>query len=164
MMRWYVVNTLPHQEARAECNLHRQGFGAWLPAFRKARRHARRIDSVVVPLFPSYLFVHLDIETARWRSINGTFGVVKLLCNGDAPQPVPDGLVDEIMRRRNGDGLVQLPSRQFAIGEALRVAVGPFADWVGLYEGMSGRDRVVLLLSMLGRKVKATVPVAGLAA
>jgi transcriptional antiterminator RfaH len=54
--------------------------------------------------------------------------------------------------------------RRYAVGEALRVAAGPFADLVGIYEGMSGRDRVVLLLDMLGRKVKATVPVAGLAA
>lgn len=164
MTRWYVVNTLPHQEARAECNLRRQGFDPWLPTFRKTRRHARKVDSVVVPLFPSYLFVRLDAQVARWRSINGTFGVVKLLCNGDAPEPVPDGLVDAILRRRDTRGLVQLPPRQFAVGEALRVDAGPFADLVGIYEGMSGRDRVVLLLDMLGRKVKATVPVDGLAA
>jgi transcriptional antiterminator RfaH len=164
MTRWYVANTLPHQEARAECNLRRQGFDAWLPLFRKARRHARRVDSVLVPLFPSYLFVRLDAAMERWRSINGTFGVVKLLCTGDVPQPVPDGLIVEIMRRRNAEGLVELPQQQFVVGEALRVAAGPFADLEGIFEGMSGRDRVVLLLTMLGRKVKATVPVAGLAA
>jgi transcriptional antiterminator RfaH len=164
MTRWYVVNTLPHQEARAECNLRRQGFDAWLPVFRKARRHARKADSVLVPLFPSYLFVRLDPAIERWRSINGTFGVAKLLCNGDMPQSVPEGFIDEIMRRRNADGLVQLPPRQFAVGQALRVAAGPFADLEGIFEGMSGRDRVVMLLTMLGRKVKTTVPVAGLAA
>jgi transcriptional antiterminator RfaH len=164
MIRWYAVHTLPHQEMRAECNLRRQGFDAWLPVFRKARRHARKVDSVVVPLFPTYLFVRLDTELERWRSINGTFGVVKLLCTGDVPQAVPDGLVDGIMRRQNADGFVQIPPRQFAVGEALRVAAGPFADLEGIYEGMSGRDRVVLLLNLLGRKVKATVPVAGLAA
>jgi transcriptional antiterminator RfaH len=159
-----VVHTLPHQETRAEQNLRRQGFAPWLPVFRKARRHARKVDSVVAPLFPSYLFVQLDPDVDRWRSINGTFGVVKLLCSGDVPRPVPDGLIDEIMRRRNADGFVQICSRQFAVGEALRVATGPFAELEGIYEGMSGRERVVLLLNMLGRKVKATVPVAGLAA
>jgi transcriptional antiterminator RfaH len=164
MMRWYVVNTLPHQELRALANLHRQGFAAWLPAFRKGRRHARRVDSVVTPLFPGYLFMHLDVATARWRSINGTFGVIKLLCHGELPAPVPTGLVDELLAKRDSEGLVRLPLRQFARGEAVRVAEGPFADLVGIYEGMSGRDRVVLLLSLLGREVKATVPMAGLAA
>lgn len=164
MTRWYVVSSQPHQEARAEVNLRRQGFDVWLPLLQKARRHARRVDRVLVPLFPGYLFVALDFGTARWRSINGTFGVVKLLCNGDVPQAVPDGLVDEIMSRRDAGGFVRLPARAFVVGQGLRVAEGPFADLEGIYEGMSGRDRVVLLLNMLGRKVRATVPLAGLAA
>lgn len=164
MTRWYVVNTQPHQEARAEINLRRQGFDVWLPCFQKVRRHARKVDTVVVPLFPSYLFVRLNTEIERWHSINSTLGVVRLLCNGDAPQAVPDGLIDEIMRRRDADGLVQLPPRRFVVGQALRVATGPFADLEGIFEGMSGRDRVILLLNMLGRKVRATVPSAGLAA
>jgi hypothetical protein len=36
---WYVVNTHPHQEARAEVNLRQQGYEAWLPAVAQ-RRHA----------------------------------------------------------------------------------------------------------------------------
>jgi transcriptional antiterminator RfaH len=164
MTRWYVVSTQPHQEARAVANLCRQGFDTWLPLLQRARRHARRVDRVIVPLFPGYLFVALDLGIARWRSINGTFGVVKLLCNGDMPQAVPDGLVDELMSRRDTNGFVRPPPKAFVVGQGLRVAEGPFADLEGIYEGMSGRDRVVLLLNMLGRKVKATVPLAGLAA
>jgi transcriptional antiterminator RfaH len=164
MKRWYVVNTQAQQEARAQMNLRRQGFEAWLPQFRRRRRHARRVDSVLAPLFPSYLFVRLDLEIERWRSINGTFGVVRLLCNGDSPLAVPEGLVEAIMRRRDESGSVVLPLRRLAVGEAVRVAFGPFADLEGLFQEMSGRDRVVLLFDLLGRKVRASVPVAGLAA
>ena len=164
MKRWHVVNTQPHQETRAEINLRRQGFDPWLPHFRRLRRHARRADRVLSPLFPGYLFVRLDADVERWRSINGTFGVVRLLCNGDAPMPVPDGLIDEIMARRDEDGAIVLPPRRFVIGEPVTVATGPFGDLEGLYEGMSGRDRVVLLFNLLGRSVRASVPLAGLAA
>jgi transcriptional antiterminator RfaH len=165
MKRWYVVNTQGQKEARAQMNLRRQGFEAWLPQFRRRRRHARRVDSVLAPLFPSYLFVRLDPEIDRWRSINGTFGVVRLLCNGNTtPLAVPDGLVEEIMRRCDESGAVVLPRRRLAVGEAVRVAFGPFADLEGLFQEMSGRDRVVLLFDMLGRKVRASVPVVGLAA
>ena len=164
MNRWYAVNTQPHQEARADENLRRQGFYSWLPQFRRLRRHARRTDHVLAPLFPGYLFVRLDPEIERWRSINGTFGVVRLLCNGDTPLAVPDGLVEEIMQRRDGSGIVVLPPRRIAVGEAVRIAVGPFADLEGLFQEMSGRDRVVLLFNLLGRKVRASVPLAGLAA
>ena len=80
MNRWYVVNTQSHQEARADENLRRQGFYSWLPRFRRPRKHARRTDYVSAPLFPGYLFVRLDPEAERWRSINGTFGVVASAC------------------------------------------------------------------------------------
>jgi transcriptional antiterminator RfaH len=164
MNRWYVVNTQPHQEAPAELNLRRQGFEVWLPRFRRARRHARRIDSVLAPLFPSYLFVRLDLSVQPWRAINGTFGVVRLLCSGDAPLSVPDGLVEQIMQRCDASDIVVLPRRPFAAGEVIRVGAGPFADFEGLFQTMSGRDRVVLLINMLGRKVRASVSLEELAA
>ena len=36
----------------------------------------------------------------------------------------------------------------------MRVSDGVFADCWGLVEGVSDRDRVVILLNMLGRKVR----------
>ena len=90
--------------------------------------------------------------------------VVRLLCNGDIPLAVPDGLVEEIMRRRDGSGIVVLPPRRVAVGKAVRVAVGAFADLEGLFQEMLGRYRVVLLFNLLGRKVRASVPLAALVA
>jgi transcriptional antiterminator RfaH len=164
MKHWYAVNTQPYQEARADENLRRQGFQAWLPRFRRVRKHARRIDHVLAPLFPGYLFVRLDAETERWRSINGTYGVIRLLCNGDVPLAVPDGLVEEIMQRRDESGLVVLPPRLLAVGETVKVAFGGFAELEGLVQEMPRRDRVILLLNLLGRKVRASVPLTDLAA
>ena len=58
-----------------EANLKRQGFEAFCPRFRKTRRHARRIDQVLAPVFPGYIFVHFDRERNQWRAVNGTHGV-----------------------------------------------------------------------------------------
>lgn len=164
MKRWYVVNTLPNQERRAEENLRRQGFEPWVPQLRKLRRHARRTDSVIVPLFPGYLFVSFDVESDRWRSVNGTFGVVRLLCNGETPMPVPEALIEALSARRDESGLIVLPARSFAEGETVRVLAGPFADLEGIFQATSGRDRVVLLFNLLGRQVRAKVPLNELAA
>jgi len=163
MKRWYVVHTQGRQEGRAEVNLRRQGFEAWLPLIRQTRRHARRLDRVLAPLFPRYLFVQLDLTRQAWRSINGTFGVVRLLCNGDTPLVVPAGLVEKIMRKCDGAGTVVGPLHPLVVGEAVKVAMGRF-DLEGLFETKSGQDRVVLLIKLLGREVRATVPLSGLAA
>ena len=164
MKRWYVVHTQSYQESRAELNLRRQGFEVWLPLTRRTRRHARRIDTILAPLFPRYLFVRLDLRSQTWRSINGTFGVVRLLCNGDMPLAVPEGLVEEMMQRRDESGTIVLMPRRFAVGDAVKVTTGPFADLEGLFQTVSGPDRVVLLVNLLGREVRARVPLRDLAA
>jgi transcriptional antiterminator RfaH len=163
MKRWYVVHTQARQEARAEANLRRQGFEAWLPLIRHARRHARRVDSTLAPLFPRYIFVQLDLTRQPWRSINGTFGVVRLLCNGDTPLVVPAGFVEEIMQRCDEAGTIIGPPHPLVVGEPVKVAMGRF-NLEGLFETRSGQDRVVLLIKLLGREVRASVPLKGLAA
>ena len=164
MQKWYVVHTQSGQEARAEVNLRRQGFEVWLPLCRRTRRHARRVETVLAPFFPRYLFVRLDLCKQMWRSINGTFGVVRLLCNGSAPVPVPEGLVEEMTQRRDQWGTITVSARQFTVGEAIKVACGPFADLEGLFQTASGKERVILLIKLLGREVRAEVPLRDLRA
>src|ERR1700720_2773321 len=81
--RWYVVQTHPHAESKASAHLRRQDFTVYLPYYLKQRRHARRIEKVRAPLFPGYLFVSIDTATQRWLSIDSTFGVTKLVRDGD---------------------------------------------------------------------------------
>lgn len=158
MERWYVAETHPHAEAKALWHLERQGFTAYLPQYAKLRRHARRTDEVRAPLFPRYLFVRIDVARAAWRAIRSTVGVARLVSQGDAPAPVPEGVVEEIRERENERGLV-LMAPHFRPGQKLRILTGAFADQVGLFECASDERRVVLLLEMLGRRLQVRVPV-----
>ena len=158
MARWFVAQTQARGEERARCNLERQGFRTYLPRYRRIRSHARRRDAVLAPLFPGYIFVEFDLDTAPWRSINGTFGVNHLVCHGDRPAPLPDGVVDAIAERENEEGLIVLQPRGFRNGETLRIVSGALADCQGFFERMADRDRVVLLLDLLGRKVRVRIP------
>jgi transcriptional antiterminator RfaH len=156
--RWYVVQTQPHAEWRAAQNLARQGFGSYLPRYLKRRRHARRIDMVARPLFPSYLFVAVDMTTQRWRVISSTFGISRLVCNGDEPAAVSDQVIMQMRSRENSDGLIQLNTgSRFAPGDSIRITDGVFSACLGLYEGMADHQRIAVLLDMLGRKVRVTI-------
>jgi transcriptional antiterminator RfaH len=160
MMRasWFVVQTQPNAESKAKRHLLNQGFTVYLPLYRRRVRHARRNEIVLRPLFPSYLFVQLDSEQQRWRSINGTIGVRRILSDGDAPRYVPDKIIDEIVARQDETGAVKLSPPIFAPGQAVRLLDGPFADVSGLFEEVRDQNRVVLLLSLLGRKVRVMAP------
>ena len=153
--RWYVVQAQPHGEGKAVWHLARQGFETYLPRYEKRRRHARRVETVAAPLFPRYLFVAIDRAAQRWRSIQSTIGVSRLVCNGDDPAAIADGVVDGLRRREDERGFVRLDSRpRFAIGEQVRVVDGIFASYLGLFDGISDGERVAVLLDLLGRKVR----------
>ena len=159
-MRWYVAHTRPQAERQAVEQLRRQGFDVYLPCYRKLRRHARRREVVRAPLFPRYLFVAIDLDVQRWRSINGTLGVSHLICQGDRPAPVPEGVVERLRAREDGEGCVSLASLAlFKRGARLRVLDGVFAGHSGVYERLTDAERVVLLLDLLGRRVKVTLPI-----
>jgi transcriptional antiterminator RfaH len=152
---WYVVQTQINAEAKAARNLLRQGFEIYLPRYLKRRSHARKIEKVPSPLFPRYMFVQIDMATQRWRSIQSTFGVSHLVLQGTDPARVPPEVVSELKAREDDSGCVRLDHRpKFALGAKVRVLAGVFAENLGLFDGLADRDRVAILLDLLGRKVR----------
>lgn len=156
--RWYVVHTQPLAEFRAAEHLRRQDFVPYLPRYLKKRRHARRVEKIVRPLFPRYLFVSVDVATQRWRSIHSTVGVCRLVCRGDEPAPVPPQVVEAIKAREDAEGFVTLDQRpRFAAGERVRILDGVFSACDGIFECLVDHERVAILLNVLGRQVRTVV-------
>lgn len=159
MNRWYVAQTHRRDEEKAAWHLRRQEFSVYLPRYLTRRRHARRVDWVKAPLFPRYLFIEMDSEHTQWRCINSTFGVSRLVCNGDRPAPVPEGIVEDIVARSDKRGLVRLDRmRPFSQGQKVQIMFGALTERVGMFECLTDEDRVVLLLDMLGRQVRIKLP------
>ena len=127
----------------------------YLPRYLKKRRHARRLDTIAAPLYQGYLFVAIDLGAQRWRSIHSTIGVSRLVCRGEEPAALPEAIVEELKRRQDENGLIRLERRpRFNPGDKVRVVEGAFSDCLGLFEGMNDRERVAILLDLLGRKVR----------
>jgi len=160
MKLWYAVHTHPREEAQACAHLKRQGFEPFLPCYLKRRSHARKVDLAPAPLFPRYLFVQLEIENPMWRVIRSTRGVVDLVRAGVDPVPVPDEAIEEIKRRRDAEGFVVL-ARGLGLkpGSPIRIDIGAFAGMEAIFQAERDEDRVVALLSMLGRQVVVQVPI-----
>ena len=89
---------------------------------------------------------------ARWAP-----GVIRLIMAGDAtPAAVPDSVIADL-KGRETDGLIDLPpAPKFRPGDRLQVIRGPFAGHVGLYAGMKPRERVEVLLAILGAAQRVT--------
>lgn len=159
MNRWYVAQTHVRAELQALTHLTRQGFATYMPQYLKRRRHARRSETVRRPLFPGYLFVLMDIESIRWRAIRSTVGVRNLICNGEKPLAVPPGVIEDIRAREDESGVVTVNEPPpFEKGETVRISHGAIRDQVGLFECVTDRERVFVLLNLLGRQIRVPVP------
>jgi transcription elongation factor/antiterminator RfaH len=153
--RWYAVHTLPFAEARAEGQLENQGFRTFQPKRQKTVRHARRLSTVEAPYFPRYLFIVLDVTRHQWRSVNGTFGVSRMVMWGDQPHPVPRGVVEALIAAADARGILQL-SRNLQVGGRVRLMAGPFAEQLAILNDLDDSGRVSVLLDILGRQVSVS--------
>jgi transcriptional antiterminator RfaH len=135
---WYVVHTHPRAENRAISHLERQGHRIFCPRTHKTVRHARRAARSLAPLFPNYLFVRLDVT------------------QGETPQPVPAGIVEALQARMGADGAMDW-TPAFKVGQPVRMADGPFADFVGTLEKLDAAGRVRVLLDLFGRSVSVAL-------
>lgn len=160
MKRWYAVYTQPRAEWLATEHLERQGFEVFFPRYLKRRRHARKVEDVLAPLFPRYLFAAFDLAEAGWRVIRSTRGVVDLVRNGALPLAVPACVIEDISCRLDDSGCVQLAEEsRLRPGGRIRIEAGPFAECEAIFQALRDEDRVIALLSVLGREVKAEVPI-----
>lgn len=155
--RWYAVQCLAHREVAASSHLQNQQYRVFFPRRRKVRRHARKTETVLVPFFPGYLFVSLDLSRHRWRSVNGTYGVASLVMRGDRPAPVPMGVVESLQQSCDEASVVQWQP-DLKPGQAVRILAGPFGDFVGELERLDGAGRVRVLLEIMGGRVPAVLP------
>ena len=158
MRKWYVVQTRSRQEQRAQINLARQGYRVWMPVMERSRRRAKRIETGHAPLFPQYLFVELDIGREPWRAINGTFGVKRLLADGPRPQALPDEFVAALREATGDDGVSTPPLTELQPGDAVTIATGPFVECAAVVLRLAPRERVEVLLDVLGGRVSARLP------
>ncbi len=154
--RWYAAHTIANREVTALVNLERQGFDSFLPLYRRTIRHARRLVSRRAPLFPGYVFVRLDPDRDRWRSVNGTIGVKSIVMAGPVPLPVPAGIVEGLAALVDAHGLIATGG-ELRSGDRVEVVNGPLASLVGTLIKAESRDRVRVFVELMNAGVPVSL-------
>ncbi|MBL95395.1 MAG: Transcription antitermination protein RfaH [Alphaproteobacteria bacterium MarineAlpha3_Bin5] len=158
MTYWCATKTHKNAEDISLQHLLRQGFNVLLPKYLKRRSHARKIDWVPRPLFPGYLFVKVEPHNKSWRAIRSTVGIVDVIRFGTNPAAIPEHVIDEIRARQDSDGLVKTHlGNSFRPGQTVRVLHRALGDLEALFESNNDKNRVTILLNLLGQQVRTTV-------
>jgi transcriptional antiterminator RfaH len=162
---WYVLRTKPRAEVAATCHLERKQIGVFFPRLATEDFAGLRVGdrSRTEPLFPGYLFVHLDLAS-DYSAVAWTPGVRDFLkLAGTGPQPVDDDVV-ACLRSRADERDVVRPRSRFRIGDRVEVTRGPFSGLLAVIDRpCTPSGRIHVLLDLLRRRTRLELPVSAVA-
>jgi len=157
--KWYLIQCKPRQEVRAAENLRNQSYTCYLPMQQVERlRHGKTV-MVCEPLFPGYLFVQLGALTASWAPIRSTRGVLRLVTFANQAVPLATGLIEGV-RTRLARATPIKPL--FSHGQKVLLTEGPFRDLDAIFSSMDGEERAIILLKIMQREHRLSVPMKAL--
>jgi transcriptional antiterminator RfaH len=157
MAYWAAARLQPRHEALALHCLGLAGYETYLPRLRERRVSRGRRITVTPPLFPGYCFILIRLQwhTARWAP-----GVATIIRDGESPAKVPNAVIEEIKSREVG-GLINLPRPPsvpgLRPGAQVKVLSGPFRGFVTTLVGLRPRQRLEVLLALLGGQQRVTL-------
>ncbi len=156
---WYLVQSKPRNEARVLENRVRQGYETYLPLMEVERLQRGKLLKKMEPLFPRYLFLHLEEGNDNWGPIRSTLGVAGLVRFGQAYAVVSNEVM-EAVRERTQD----IRKTLFESGDNIRVVSGPLLGLEGVFEIADGEQRSFVLLEFMQKQQRVSVSTADLRA
>ncbi len=160
-MKWYVIHTQTGAEERAKAGLESRMATTALKQY---------IEEIVVPteqvsevrggkkristrkFFPGYIILKMEMNKESWYLVKTTPGITGFIGPGKRPQPLTENEVNNILKRTVETESKPSPKIVFEIGEAVRIAQGPFANFNGsVMEVYPDRGKLKVSVSIFGR-------------
>ena len=150
--KWYVVYTKARNEKKTALILEKSGIDVYCPIVKEVRQWTDRKKTVEVPLFSSYLFVHLAPKEREL--VYAAPGVVRYLFWLNRPAIVKDQEIETLKSWLSGEVLAA-KVQTLKAGDCLSISQGPFKGKDGVIQNINA-NRVQLVLKELGIKVSIT--------
>lgn len=160
-MKWYVVHTQTGSEEKAKAGLESRMAKTALKNFvgeivipteqvSEIRSGKKRISAR--KFFPGYILVKMEMNKESWYLVKTTPGITGFIGPGNNPSPLSENEVDNILKRTQETEAKPSPKIIFDIGEPIRIAQGPFANFNGsVVEVYPDRGKLKVSVSIFGR-------------
>jgi transcription antitermination factor NusG len=151
---WYAVFTVPQNEKSVVKHLDLRGVESFLPTYETVRvwKNRQRMK-IVLPLFPSYLFVH--INSRERAKVLQSPRVLHIVGNGREHVPLPDSEI-EFLRAGFHNARIE-PYRELVVGEKVRIKSGAMQGVCGTLVRKGGGMRFVLTLELINQHAAVQV-------
>ncbi len=158
--KWRVLYVRPRYEKKVEQQLLDAAIEVFLPLHETIRQWSDRKKKVILPLFPGYLFVHVD-EKERMAAFE-TPGVLKYVHFSGVLAEVRPDVIDSLKILVHGAPEIETTSDRLPLGSEIRIKYGPLAGMKGHLVEYRGNRKVAVVIEAIGQTVMVEVPVAEL--
>ncbi|MGA8669181.1 MAG: UpxY family transcription antiterminator [Terracidiphilus sp.] len=151
---WFALYTTPRHEKHVSEMLAQRRIETFLPLYRTTRRwkKSRPVD-LELPLFPTYVFVHIAREARG--AVLGMPGVISIVGSSKDPWPLPDPEIDALRLGMQAHRVE--PHPYLRIGERVRVKSGVMAGVEGILTRKKNEFRMILAFDAIMRSVSIEV-------
>ena len=158
---WYALYTCARHEKRVANQIERRNFSCFLPLYRSVRRWKDRRKELELALFPSYVFVRMELE--KRLQVLQLPGVVRLVSFNGQPVALPADEIEALQERLSGNVKVE-PHPYLRAGRRVRVRSGAMQGLEGIVVRRKDRCRVIFSIDLIQRSVAVEVDEADLEA
>jgi transcription termination/antitermination protein NusG len=144
--KWFAVHTASNHERTVARQLQDRSIPFFLPTYKQINRWSDRRKEVERPLFPGYVFVHIQLNTRL--SVLRVPGVVRLVGSSQGPAEIPPEEIEPLQQAMVSKGRIA-PHDFVKIGSRVRVMHGPFAGINGCLVRRENQLRVVVAMESI---------------
>ncbi len=156
MKTWYLAYCKRREEERARINLKNQGIDSYYPQVEVERQVRGRLTRQKEPMFPNYLFIHVDLEEHPPTCLRSTRGLSHMVRFGRGWSQVPKTLIYQLMSQEDSDEARALLRTAPQAGERVVIKAGPFMGLDAIYQEPDGERRAILLINLLHQPVTSS--------
>lgn len=153
---WFVIYTRPRFERKVFEQLVEQGIEAFLPTQKTIRQWSDRRKVVEVPLFNSYVFVH--ITNKEYFNVLQVFGVVKFITFEGKAVVVPQKQIDALLLLTNTEADIETSCTDYKVGQKVEVVVGALKGLCGELIKVGTKNRVLVRIDHLEQNLLVKIP------
>ena len=157
---WYVVHAYSGYEERVQKNLLERikSMDAdgdiseiVIPTEEEIEVKNGQRRTVTKKILPGYVLVQMKLSDQSWNVVRNTPGVTGFVGSENKPIPLREEEVSQILKQMEAEApKVKIGFRK---GQSIRVADGPFIDFVGVVDDISpDKGKVKVLLTLFGRE------------
>ncbi len=161
-LRWYVVQTTSQFENKVKETLldriKMAGLEACfgdilIPTEEVVEMKSGQKRKSERKFFPGYILVKMEMNDETWHLVRHVPRVLGFIGGrADKPSPISDKEVDNILSRVQDTHDKPKPKTLFEVGEVIRIADGPFTDFVGVIEEVNyEKTKVKVSVMIFGR-------------